>query len=167
MNKYRDLIVGIFFLLFSIFYYTKSLTIVEAGVSSVGPAFVPRVVAGMTALLSILLITSSVLKLRKRVSERSHQKYSDMNNIKEKINYLAVTLTVVLLFVYILCLEPVGFIPATIVYLFLQFNIAAPKDQKTFKYQKFYLLGSVVTALVVNYTFVNGFYIMLPQGILG
>ena len=174
MSKYRDLTVGIFFLLVAVVYFLDSLTIQSLGLAGrvgVGPTFLPEVIAVITGLLSVVLIVSSLRTLKnaeavEAVAEVDTQT-EEAGEGQEGVRYMTVILTVVLLLGYALLLDPVGFMPVTFLYLFLQFNVAAPKSSKTMKYQIAYLVAAVLVAVIVNYTFVNLFNVMLPQGILG
>lgn len=163
MSKYTDLIVGLVFSTISLIYFGMSFNIQEAGVTQMGPAFVPRVIVGITFLLSIILIATNVGTLKRaEIQPSGAEDHAD----QEKPNYVPVVLTTVLLLAYVMLLEPVGFIVSTIVYLFLQFNVSAPKTRKSLKYQAYFLVGAVVAAIAINTLFVTGFNVMLPQGIL-
>lgn len=162
MSRYTDLIVGSVFAVIALIYFGMSFNIQEAGVTQMGPAFVPRVIAGMTFLLSIILIANSVGALKH--AEIQPAGAEDRAN-EEKPHYVPVVLTAVLLLAYVMLLEPMGFIASTIVYLFLQFNISAPKTRKGLKHQGYFLAGAVVATVAINTLFVTGFNVMLPQGI--
>ena len=165
MSKYRDLIVGVVFLAIAGFYLYQSTLIEIAGGSAVGPAFLPEIIAGITALLSVILIVMSFNKL-KREAGQSTEKSTENTKTEDAPNNMAVALTMLLILAFVSLFESVGFIPMTVIYLFLQFNVAAPKNQKTLKHQAYFLIGSFVLAFGINYLFVNAFNVMLPQGIL-
>lgn len=173
MSKYRDLTVGIFFLLVAVVYFLDSLNIQALGLAGrvgVGPTFLPEVIAVITGLLSVVLIVSSLRTLKNAAAEEAvaevDTQTEEAGEGQEGVRYMTVILTVILLLGYALLLEPVGFMPVTFLYLFLQFNIAAPKSSKTMKYQIAYLVAGILVAVFVNYTFVNLFNVMLPQGFL-
>lgn len=165
MTKYRDLIVGVVFLVFTGFYLYQSTLIEIAGDSGVGPMFFPEVIAGLTGLLSVILIVMSLNKL-KREAGLPAEKPAEKAKEADKPNNAAVVLTILLILAFVGLFEPIGFVPMAAAYLFLQFNVAAPKSQKTLKHQAYYLVGSLVAAFGINYIFVMGFNVMLPQGIL-
>ena len=162
MSRYKDLIVGVFFAALAIAYYLLSFQIEEAGASAVGPGFMPQIFAAITLVLAVILIGLSMGKLRKEKALSGAKEEA----APEQINYIPLVLSVVLLLAYIYALEPVGFIIATAVYLFAQFNVSAPRDKRGLKYQTYFLVGAVVAGFAVNYIFVNGFNVMLPQGLL-
>ena len=161
MSKYRDLIVGVVFLVLAGFYLFQATQIVQAGDSGLGPAFFPELIAAITGLLSVILIVMSVNKLR-----RETDKPAEAAREQDGPNNFAVVATIVLILAFVGLMEPVGFVPMSSAYLFLQFNVAAPKTQKTLKHQAYFMAGSLVAAFGINYIFVNAFNVMLPQGIL-
>ena len=163
MSRYRDLIVGIVLLTVSVIYYWLSLSIPEAAATQMGPTFVPQVIAGLTFVLSIILVLNSLQTLRTQPADATEAEEPH----GEEVRYVPVVLTGILLVIYVVVLERVGFVLATAVYLFLQFNVAAPKTRKALKYQAYYLVGSIAAAFVINYLFRDGFDVMLPQGMLG
>lgn len=165
MSKYRDLIVGGVFLVLSGCYFYQSMLIEIAGESGVGPRFFPELIAAMTAVLSIILIVMSLNKLKREASQTA-EKPAENTKAEDKPNNLAVVLTILLILAFVGLFESVGFVPMAAAYLFLQFNVAAPKNQKTLKHQAYFLVGSLVAAFGINYIFLNGFNVMLPQGIL-
>jgi len=81
-------------------------------------------------------------------------------------NYRTVALTVVLILGFVIFMEPLGFIPTAAGYLFLQFNVAVPKSHKTLRHQIWHVVAAVIVAITINYLFVHGFDVLLPQGIL-
>lgn len=162
MSKYRDLIVGVIFLALAGFYLSQAELIVEAGSSGqIGPQFFPEVIAGLTILLSVILIGMSLSKLKREAGKPVAEAKQE-----DKPNNVTVVLTILLIFGFVALFEPLGFMPTAASYLFLQFNVAAPKSQKTLKHQAYFLIGSLVLAFGINYIFVNAFNVMLPQGIL-
>ena len=163
MSRYTDLIVGLVFSAISVIYFGMSFNIQEAGVTQMGPAFVPQIIASITFLLSVILIANSVGTLKRAEAQPAS---AEDSADPEKPNYVPVVLTAVLLLAYVLLLESVGFVVSTVAYLFLQFNVSAPRTRKSLKYQAYFLGGAIVAAVAINYLFVTGFNVMLPQGIL-
>ena len=162
MSRYKDLIVGVFFAALAIAYYLLSFQIEEAGASAVGPGFMPQIFAVITLVLAVILIGLSVGKLKKeKVASETKEEAP-----AEPVNYIPLVLSIVLLLAYIYALEPVGFVIATVVYLFAQFNVSAPRDKRGPKHQVYFLVGALIAGVAVNYIFVNAFNVMLPQGLL-
>jgi putative tricarboxylic transport membrane protein len=60
-------------------------------------------------------------------------------------------------------MKPLGFIISSILYLFGQIVILCPKEKYNFV---MFAIVSVVTSVVVFYTFRKGLNLMLPVGIL-
>lgn len=68
-----------------------------------------------------------------------------------------------LLVAYAALLKPVGFIPMTIVYVFLQSQLMVPPEKRS------YLISGVLavsTAVIVFFVFTKGLNMILPGGIL-
>lgn len=74
--------------------------------------------------------------------------------------------TLLLLFVYILLLKPVGFVITSIVYMFVQMLLFVPKELMTKKRLILFGMISVILPIAVNLLFVNVFSLILPAGIL-
>ncbi len=168
MRITKDMVAAIALGAIAIAYWVLSYEIPQAGASQVGPAFLPRVIAALTLLLSVVLAVNS---RRPRADHPGTQSQSaDDDQAKADAdapaNYVPVLLTIALLAVYINVLDPLGFVPATAGYLFLQFNVSAPKNRHGPKSQAGFAVIAIAFAFAVNYAFVNGFNVMLPQGIL-
>ncbi len=112
----------------------------------------------LMALLSIALIVKS---LKTIVTDATG---SDKKT--KAINLKTVALTGVLILAFVLLMEPLGFIPTAALYLFVQFNVAVPKSHKTLRHQVYHVVAAIVVAIAINYLFVHGFDVLLPQGIL-
>lgn len=166
MQLNKDMVVGAVLGALSSGYGLASFGIDQAGVSQVGPAFLPRVIAALMLLLRVLLLVQGWRRARHAPAPQADTAQGEGGEVAERPNYLPVLLTLLLLGTYIGLLEPLGFVPATAGYLLLQFNISAPRGQRHLRAQAFYLVLAVVLAWAVNYAFVEGFDVMLPQGIL-
>ena len=72
-------------------------------------------------------------------------------------------ITLLFITVYISLMKPLGFILSTIIYLFAQILLIAPRDKKK---PVFILILSVVVSVALYAIFVKGFSVILPAGIL-
>ncbi|WP_417447390.1 tripartite tricarboxylate transporter TctB family protein [Kangiella sp.] len=160
ISRYKDILVGLVFLLGSIAYYCQVLNIEQAGFSKLGPDFVPKVIAGLTFVLGLVQTIKSIYVLRQKNALQSE------GATDGKKSFHPVVMTFVLLLIYVFSIEPIGFIPASAIYLYLQLNVSVPDNQRGIKYQAAYLLSSVAAAVLINFLFVNSFNVMLPQGLL-
>lgn len=152
--NYKDLGAGIFFLLFSIIIYIQSLKIHITVGDIMGPRFFPQLVSIIMGSLSFILIL---------ISFKSKEK-------SEKIfeNKSSLIMTLVILLIYAILLEAIGFIILTIVYLFIQILLLLPKEYlKDKKYLALTGIVSVITPIFLYFLFYKVFSIFLPAGILG
>jgi uncharacterized membrane protein len=154
ITKYRDIFSGILFLILSAIIMTSSYSIKTTIPGRLGAEFMPQVVAIIMGLLSILLIATGLLTLKKQSAETS-----ETINKKDLLQVLAL-LTVVT--IYVLILKRVGFIISSMVFLFAAFTVMSPKEKR--KYLLFGIL-SVVLSIGIYYLFRYVFLIFLPAGI--
>lgn len=75
--------------------------------------------------------------------------------------------TLALIAVYIFCLEPVGFMLSTFVYLIVQMIVLADDSHRKKKDIVLFVIISAIVAVGVYMLFTRVFYLMLPRGILG
>ena len=160
MGKYKPILPGVVFLAISVFIYALSYQIHMTSIESLGPQFFPRIVAISMGLLSI----ASVLRNLSKVEHAPLNKV-----IKDKDDHVAVQfyLTILLLVLYALLINAVGFVVLSIFYLFSQILLVSPKEDINRK--KIILFGaiSIVTPIGLYYLFYHAFDIFLPVGILG
>lgn len=159
MTRFRDLIGGVFFLAFSIFLYVTSYQIRLTKADPIGPQFFPRMVALLMGTLALISIVRSLLRLREQAGTAGSAP-------KKPFAAVAFLGTCVLLVAYMLLIDKVGFIPLSIVYLYLQILLVSPPEELA---KKNLLINGVVAVLVpvtLYYLFYHAFGIFLPAGIL-
>lgn len=156
-----DLITGAVFLTLSALLFWASLNIREFAAIGVGSAFVPRLTAGLLMVVAIALLidgwrqTARPLAASKTAPPASAPMFAGLP---------AVAASVVIMGLYLALLEPLGFLPASALYGFLQMLILAKDAKRT--YLKFAVV-TLLPAACFYYLFVNVFDISLPAGILG
>lgn len=159
MARYKDLLGGLFWLGIAIVMYIasfdmKTLAIGAASTSFVGSGFMPRVVAFGMAFFSALVIWRGLKNIR-NTKTIDADKCSGL-----AAEYLPVWVSVVLLALYIVLMEKVGFLITTVVYLFVQMMIlAAPEHRRPLMF----LVISLICSIAIYYTFTEVFYLMLPE----
>lgn len=157
MNKkinYRDLGTGLFFMIFAIVMYQQSYNIVITVHDAMGPRFFPQLVSILMGILSIILIISSFK--------------SSLEPGKKFENKSSLLTTIIILILYALFLEKIGFIILTTIYLFFQIILLLPKEY--IKNRKYLLITgavSIITPIFLYFLFYKVFSIFLPAGILG
>ncbi len=156
-KKYGDIVVGVFFMLLSAVVMFMATQLPKSAVMDIGPDFMPMVIGAVTFLLAALLTFLNVKNFKMHMEEAE----AAADSIEE-CNYKRVLSSFVLTVVYVMILQPVGFIISTIIYLPLQMLILAPEDKR--KPLPLVIL-TVIFTLVVFFLFRYGFKIVLPAGI--
>ena len=146
-------IVNLVVLIMGVALFISAQGIETGAAMAQGGDFMPKLCAGIWVALGILLF---LFGLREKPEEGG----------KSQVSIKGFAATMVLLFVYILLLKPVGFVITSIVYLFLQMCLFVPAEKRTKKSYILFAVISVVVPFAVNWLFVNVFALILPAGIL-
>ncbi|NPV45071.1 MAG: tripartite tricarboxylate transporter TctB family protein [Firmicutes bacterium] len=150
-NKMRDLICGILFLALGIFMFFQSQGIDPIIPNELGSGFVPKIVAGVTAGLSVSMILVTFLKKQSPPPTKADE------DLKGGI------FTILTLATYVFLFDKLGFILSTMLYLFVQMTLLSNERNRNFR---LFAGISVITPLVIYALFVYGFKLILPAGIL-
>ena len=153
-EKNRDLISIFFIVLFSIILYINTLTIPIRIQGELGSAFMPRLVLAGIIIMSLIKL---IFVLTNKKDNYKKKVYSSEPLTKG-------LLTILMLFIYMLLLENLGFILSTSVYLVGQIFILTD-SQKRNNLQL--IMISVATPLIIYAFFVNVMKLFLPVGMLG
>ncbi|MCX7788094.1 MAG: tripartite tricarboxylate transporter TctB family protein [Spirochaetes bacterium] len=160
-SRKRDLYLGIGFLLFSIGVWIASLSIKHLVVARISSSFVPQLAATILGILSLILILQSVLSApndSSKVDVTSEQETESDAKRKQRVR-----LTFLLILLYLIFLEPIGFLITTALYLFFQFWVLSRRKPNL----PLYGIIAVSTSVIIYYLFVKVFVLFLPAGILG
>jgi len=174
MKKIKiDLALGFFFLILSIFYYIGSYSIkayAGYGGQAIDSKFMPRVLAVLLFILSILMIAASYKKYRSfhkdgekhGGEELKAEEFDEEANVRNS-NWRAFCVIAVLLILYVAAFKPIGFVISSSAFLFLAILYLTPGKQRNW----FLTVAlSIVIPIAVYYLFVKGFKLKLPAGIL-
>ncbi|MCG8482940.1 MAG: tripartite tricarboxylate transporter TctB family protein [Clostridia bacterium] len=154
----KDFFSGLFFLVFGIGMYIYSYSIPNPTQAGVGAGFLPRMVGAIFVILSIALIVSTKIEMKRMTKEAAKEVK------KNKIDKRSVLLSIGALFIYVILLKSVGFILMSILYLFVVINLLSPNEKRNLP---LFIIISIVVPVGVYFLFVKGFDLMLPSGILG
>jgi hypothetical protein len=154
VKRYGNLIVGLFFMGLATTYYFLASGLPSSQVGSLGPRFVPNIIAGITFVTALLLIAASVKKLVKMPDAAEEEK---------SIEYRRVLLTMAAFCIYVYSFGSLGFLVATFIYLMAQMIIFAPREKINLP---LFFVISLVTSGLVYFLFRYRLDVMLPQGIL-
>lgn len=153
-NKQRDILCSIIFAILGAGMLYLSFGIKHRIPSDVGSAYVPKFIA-----ICILVVAIAKLILSLRDNSPSSQKKEGADN-----DLFGGIGTVVLMFAYMLALEPVGFILSSMIYLFLQILLMSNKDNRK---PVLFALIAVVLPVAVSALFYYVIKMPLPKGIIG
>lgn len=157
LKKYGDLAVGVVFTALAVGVYVLASQLPPNLLGGVGPDFMPKILAIGMGILGILQCISG-FRTAKKTDGQAGEKEED------KPEYWRVLATVIAFFIYVFSIEKLGFLICSIVYLFVQMLILAPKEKRNYI---LFAIISVVFNIAVYYLFRNGLNVMLPAGILG
>lgn len=167
VEKYNDIFSGFFLFLISVGMFAATFSFKALTVSKVGPDFMPKIIAGLIALVSIAIIVSAFKNLKKKKAleiQMGEEETSATIDASEEKVYLPVILSLALMVGYLILMPYVGFLIMTAVYLFFQMYVLSDKSNKRLV---LFLVVSIVSSAVTYYIFRSIFYVMLPSGILG
>lgn len=149
-NKNKNLIISALFLAFGAFLFIQSLGIKHMMKNDVGSAFFPKVVG--VAIIGVALIRL-IMALREKSESAAKKSSSDMQGG---------WLTIILVGLYVVAFQPVGFLVSTAVYLFLQILVLTPKEKRK---MPVILAISVIAPLFIWVLFNYVISSPLPKGI--
>ena len=160
----KDLGIGLFFFLLATAYFAGTFSIEsynpfgDAGLSS---KIVPQILAVIMAILSFSVVIQAVLKLKKLST-------GNVSDTSVRINrnvFGKFVFAIVLLTVYILLFDKLGFIVSTVFYLSAMIFLLVPR--KNAKTGIFTVLFSVAVSFLVYTVFNNLLGLILPRGVFG
>ena len=156
-KKCRDLILGVVTLLlggFYMYFATQIKTRPKLTPSYSSSQVIPRLLGILLIILSVLLIIQGIRKLKLPEAASSKMDRGDL---------VSVVLTIVCILGYVLLMQPLGFCLATVIYLFCQMIVLAPRDKRN--YVLFAVVAVAFTA-VVFVAFRLGLNQLLPRGVI-
>lgn len=161
-KKIEDLIAGVILFLVSVIVFIFSNRIPRLVVTTVGPDFMPKLVAVGMGVFSILLIVKSVQTPAAATDKKQKETVptSLLGFIRQHIDLV----TIALLFIYAIGIATVGFLLATCVYLFVHINLMGLNTKQN---RIVALFASMVISVGVYLLFTRVLFVMLPSGILG
>jgi putative tricarboxylic transport membrane protein len=164
-EKFKDVIAGGFVSLLGLMMFIMSYGIktISGETADPGSAFMPKIGAALLFIFGMGILIEGMQKYRS-----GRIKADTSETVSEKRRKLrAVLLTLGLIGVYIFLLNIIGFIYATILYLFIQIVVLAPAGKRNAKNYLYFGVIAVVLSVSVYYLFYEVFSMMLPAGIIG
>ena len=161
-KRYKELISGIAFLVFSVAYYLNASTIKILAPNSgnyINGQFFPKLMAICLGVVSLFQLYSGIKLLGEKGTEQPEEEGPRL----DRIGVLRIITTLVALAIYIMFIKSVGFLPMTILYVFAQTFILIPKEKRNLPLM---IVLDLVFSVAVYFIFVHGFQLMLPRGLL-
>jgi hypothetical protein len=145
----KDGWAGLAVLAASLFLFALTLDLKPSPLVPIGPGFYPRLVLGLTALLSAVLIAADWLGTKRPASEAP-------------ADYAAVALQFAVFGIYVAVLPALGFRIATFAYVAVANALMAPARRPS----EWMRVGSIAagTTLVTYYVFEHYLLVLLPRG---
>lgn len=160
LRDYRDLITGSVVMLGAVAMFVASANLKDFAAIGVGASFMPRLTALLLFIVGLVIVSSTW-----RTGGRNREPLKAQESEPGVFGGLpAVLLSIVLMFIYLALLDPLGFLLSSVLYAFAQM-IVLTKDGNR-RYMVF-AVSSLVTAIAAYYLFVNVFDISLPAGLMG
>jgi hypothetical protein len=155
----RDSISGLICLAISLAMLVMTLALPPAAMVPIGPAFYPRVVLSVTALLSVILIFVDIRAAR---ANAGAPVVAAPASTAPPPNYRLVLATFVLFGLYIALLPKLGFRISTILFvLVLQITLEWPRDSKRWLIA---IAVAIATSLISYIVFDDYLSLLLPRG---
>ncbi|MGF0336483.1 tripartite tricarboxylate transporter TctB family protein [Ectopseudomonas toyotomiensis] len=161
LNK-KELIIGLAMLGASLAYLVLAQQL--PGHDGVDAATVPKLLAGLLSLLGVMQLISAFAKPKAAAESASPVPTEAEEQPADVIEPKTVLKTLGLILGYMALLGPVGFPIMTVVYLYLQFLVLTPVNQKARHLT--YLLIAVICSALIFLLFREAFDLMLPAGLL-
>lgn len=152
-KKISEVVLSMILLIAGIALWFASQKIEVGAAMGQGGDFMPKLCSAVWVLISALLLISNITM--KDESEKAGG-----------INLKGFFATLILLFIYVFMLKPVGFVISSIVYMLIQMLLFVPAVYRTKKNYILFVILSVIVPVAVNALFVNVFSLILPTGIL-
>jgi len=153
-NKLRDLTCSIIMLIFGAGMFVLALGIPHKIASDVGSGYVPKFVAICIIITALVQLVTTLT--RKSPADNKKEKFFD--DAKGGIG------TIVLMMVYMLIFQPVGFICSSAIYLFAQIMLLSDNTNRK---PILFAVIALLLPITVDALFVFVIKMPLPKGIIG
>ena len=157
-KRSRDLILGVVMLLVSGFYLFFALQIKTRPILTpayAGARRIPVLLGILLAFLSVICIVQGIRKMKSAGGAKE--------TAGEKGGVMPTLQTFAVIIAYILLMDPLGFILSTVLYLFVQMLVLAPKEKRNYL---LFILTAVIFTGIVFVAFRIGFQQLLPRGVI-
>lgn len=161
MTRYGETAFGALVILGAIGLFIISNGVRDFSLASVNAAFMPRVTAGLLLILGAVTLIGSWSKTTAGEPKREPDR---AKTAETKAVWPSVLASMVLMTVYVALLDSLGFVLASIGYIFLQ--ILLLKKRAPSRYVTFALVA-ILVPVSAYLAFVHLFEVMVPAGVFG
>lgn len=167
LKKFKELLMSVALMILWAVLYGQTYNISSLAFSDgLGPAYTPRVVLICLIVMTALLILRETVRLiRKAAADKKPATEAVPDAEAKKQNEMLVrgAVSIVSLVVFVLLIQPLGFVISSILYVISQMFMTAPKEKRR---PILFIVVAVVVVLVTYLFFKNVTHIALPSGIL-
>jgi uncharacterized membrane protein len=158
-GRFKEALLGLFFLVFFALVIVFSKDIKVLIISSVDAKFWPRIVGIFGCIVSLVHLIQGL------ISGMDGRKAQAAEGVEITVASSSPEgkMTLGLIFLFVLGINIIGFLPMAIIYLFLQLAVLKPKEERN--YVKIAAVA-VIFSTIVWAAFRYGFNMMLPSGVL-
>lgn len=158
INEYVDIVSGVFLSMVGVLAYVLSLSIVErtSSENSVGPKFMPQLIAILIIITGVLVVSKA--KKDMKLGIKAYGEFPE-----EKRDIITVVVTIAIIIMYASSLKTLGFILASMLYLFVQLSLLQVNWKKSIIKN---VIISVLVSCICFALFRYVFSLTLPTGTL-
>ena len=149
-DKKRNIVTSLLFLAFGVFLFVQSMGIKHMMKNDVGSGFFPKVIG-------VAMIVVSIVRLIMALRETEGEAKKSNNDM------VGGWATIILIAVYVLAFNTVGFLISTAVFLFLEMLVLTPAEKRKIP---LLLVISIVAPIAIYALFTYAISSPLPKGIL-
>lgn len=161
-----DIILSLVIIIFSVVIYINTLDLPPPKYEPMGAAALPQILAALLIIFSIFIFIKAII--RKKPAGASTDKTTELGDVstfQESVtsarSYIkaAIVFALTCVYVFVMSTKLSGFMPATMVYIFVAGTIMKPKNLVSKAKMAAF---AIVFALATFYIFTGLFYIDLP-----
>lgn len=164
IKNYKNIGAAIVVLCFAVALFIASFYVESSTVTTLGPEFMPRVVAITIFLLGLLNLRTAINDYRFLKKNGKLEPKGPKKSFREIFLDNLDWASGILMMVYVIAIYHFGFLLPSIIYMFLQILLYTTNTKRNFV---LYIIVSIVIPCAVYFLFRNYFHLLLPKGILG
>ncbi|MDR1744614.1 MAG: tripartite tricarboxylate transporter TctB family protein [Planctomycetota bacterium] len=163
-HRYKEMLLGIFMIALAAFCLIASQYIRTRSNITVNARMIPQLLGLIVIVLGILQVLAGFKYLAAaRAQDEAEGATAVAVGKEEKRDAIPVVYTFIIILLYAVLFEPLGFVISSTLCMFAQMCVMSPKA--VFHAGKFFAI-SLITAVVVYIVFKKGLDLSLPSGVL-